>query len=193
MIHADFPDPDVIRVGDVYYMVSTTMHIFPGATILKSYDLVNWEYCNNPLEMIESSDAYNLLNGEDRYARGQWASSLRYNDGNFYLMFNTLDEGGYLLTTSDPSGQWNLQKLSRSYYDPGLFFDEDGKMYVVHGINTIKITELDENFQAVGQDRTLIERPDSGLEGVTCTKLTGFITSMPLMEDGPLHRWHSDL
>jgi len=56
VIFGDFPDPDVIRVGDVYYMSTTTMHLFPGATILKSYDLVNWEYCSNPLEKIESTD-----------------------------------------------------------------------------------------------------------------------------------------
>lgn len=174
LIHADFPDPDVIRVDDVYYMVSTTMHIFPGATLLKSYDLVNWEYCSNPLEMIESSDAYNLLNGENRYARGQWASSLRYNDGKFYIMFNTLDEGGFLLTATNPEGPWTLEQLSRSYYDPGLFFDDDGKTYVVHGINTIKITELDENFEAVGADRTVIERPDEGLEGCHMYKIDGY-------------------
>ncbi|WP_016778690.1 family 43 glycosylhydrolase [Anaerophaga thermohalophila] len=174
LIHADFPDPDVIRVDDVYYMVSTTMHIFPGATLLKSYDLVNWEYCSNPLEMIESSDAYNLLNGENRYARGQWASSLRYNDGKFYIMFNTLDEGGFLLTATNPEGPWTLEQLSRSYYDPGLFFDDDGKTYVVYGINTIKITELDENFEAVGADRTVIERPDEGLEGCHMYKIDGY-------------------
>ena len=68
----DFPDPDIIRVGDVYYMVSTTMHIFPGATILKSNDLVNWEYCCNPLQKIASTDCYNL-NDCDRYSHGQWA------------------------------------------------------------------------------------------------------------------------
>jgi beta-xylosidase len=174
LIHADFPDPDVIRVDDVYYMVSTTMHIFPGATLLKSYDLVNWEYCSNPLEMIESSDAYNLLNGENRYSHGQWASSLRYKDGEFYIMFNTLDEGGYMLTATDPAGQWNLQKLSRSYYDPGLFFDENGKNYVVHGINTIQITELDENFEAIGEDRTVIEKTDAGLEGSHLYKINGY-------------------
>ncbi len=173
LIHADFPDPDVIRVDDVYYMVSTTMHIFPGATLLKSYDLVNWEYCSNPLEMIESSDAYNLLNGENRYSHGQWASSLRYKDGKFYIMFNTLDEGSYLLTAANPEGQWSLEQLSGSYYDPGLFFDDNGKTYVVHGINTIKITELDENFGAVGQDQVVIEKPDTGLEGSHMYKING--------------------
>ncbi|WP_227625449.1 family 43 glycosylhydrolase [Geofilum rubicundum] len=174
LIHADFPDPDVIRVGDVYYMVSTTMHIFPGATLLKSYDLVNWEYCSNPLEMIASSDAYQLLNGEDRYARGQWASSLRYHNGQFYILFNTLDEGSFLLTAEDPEGLWSLKPLAGSYYDPGLLFDEDGKIYVVHGINTLKMTELNENFEALGHDEVVVERPGEGLEGSHLYKINGY-------------------
>jgi len=145
LIHADFPDPDVIRVGDVYYMVSTTMHIFPGATILKSYDLVNWEYCSNPLEMIESSPCYNL-DTCNRYSHGQWATSLKFNNGKFYLLFTTLEEGSYLLTATDPEGTWEKKKLSGFFYDPGLFFDDDGKIYVVHGINELKIAELNEFF-----------------------------------------------
>ncbi|MGV8826984.1 MAG: family 43 glycosylhydrolase [Breznakibacter sp.] len=174
LIHADFPDPDVIRVGDVYYMVSTTMHIFPGATLLKSHDLVNWEYCSNPLEMIASSDAYNLLNGGSRYARGQWASSLKYHNGLFYILFNTLDEGSFLLTAEDPEGRWSLKQLAGSYYDPGLLFDEDGKIYVVHGINTLKVTQLDDNFEATGNEKVVVERPDKGLEGSHLYKINGY-------------------
>jgi beta-xylosidase len=173
LIHADFPDPDVVRVGDVYYMVSTTMHIFPGATLLKSHDLVNWEYANNPLQMIESSDAYNLLNGQNRYSRGQWATALNYNDGTFYLLFNTLDEGSYLLTTSNPEGNWDIQKLSRSYYDPGLLFDND-KTYIIHGINQLRITEVDEDFEPLSSDQTVIERPDTGLEGCRFYKINDY-------------------
>ncbi|MDH6314073.1 beta-xylosidase [Parabacteroides sp. PFB2-10] len=164
VIHADFPDPDVIRVGDVYYMVSTTMHIFPGATLLKSYDLVNWSYCSNPLELIESSDAYNLLNGKDRYSQGQWASSLKYHNGKFYILFNTLSEGGYLLTATDPEGPWDLRHLTKGFYDPGLHFDDNGKVYVVHGINTLTMTELDKNFEALNEQE-VVSRPNTGLEG----------------------------
>ncbi|MFO8002051.1 MAG: family 43 glycosylhydrolase, partial [Marinilabilia sp.] len=174
LIHADFPDPDVIRVGDIYYMVTTTMHIFPGATLLKSHDLVNWEYCNNPLEMIESSDAYNLQNGENRYGRGQWASSLRYHKGKFYILFNTLDEGSFLLTATDPEGEWTLEELPGNYYDPGLLFDDNGKTYVVHGIDELQVTELDENFEAVSSGQTVIERPDQGLEGSHFYKINGY-------------------
>ncbi len=175
LIFADFPDPDVIRVGDVYYMVSTTMHIFPGATILKSYDLVNWEYCSNPLEIIESSPCFNL-DGCDRYGHGQWATSLKFNNGKYYLLFTTLEEGSYLLTATDPEGPWEKQKLDGGFYDPGLFFDEDGKTYVAYGINTLKIAELDEDFAVVpGSEQEVYSYTiKEGLEGSHLYKINGY-------------------
>ena len=175
VIFGDFPDPDVIRVDDVYYMVSTTMHTFPGATILKSNDLVNWEYCCNPLEKIESTSCYNL-DGCDVYGHGQWASSLKYNNGTYYLLFNTLEEGSYLLTTNDIEGNWTKKKLNGSYYDPGLLFDDDGKIYVAHGINNITITQLNENFEEVTKQRVVSENElvKSGLEGSHLYKINGF-------------------
>nr|WP_321408607.1 family 43 glycosylhydrolase [uncultured Carboxylicivirga sp.] len=175
VIFADFPDPDVIRVDDVYYMVSTTMHIFPGATILKSFDLVNWEYCSNPLKKIESTDCYNL-NGCDRYGHGQWASSLKFHDGIYYLLFTTLDEGSYLLTSSDPEGSWQVQKLNATFYDPGLFFDDNGKTYVAYGIDNIKIAELDSDFNIVnGSDRVVFTYTlKQGLEGSHMYKKDGY-------------------
>ena len=174
VVFADFPDPDVIRVGDVYYMVSTTMHIFPGATILKSYDLVNWEYCSNPLESMTSSACYNL-DGCNRYGAGQWATSLKYNNGKYYLYFNTLGEGNVLLTASKPEGPWEMKKLSSFLYDPGLFFDDDGKVYVVYGINEIRITELDENFNMkAGTDKLVFTKTfRDGLEGNHLYKING--------------------
>ncbi|WP_372776176.1 family 43 glycosylhydrolase [Mangrovibacterium sp.] len=175
LIFADFPDPDVIRVGDVYYMVSTTMHIFPGATILKSYDLVNWEYCSNPLEKIESTDCYNLESC-NRYGHGQWATSLKYNNGRYYLLFTTLEEGSYLLAATDPEGPWTKKKLSGTFYDPGLFFDDDGKTYVVYGINTLKVAELDADFEIVaGSEQEVFNYTvKEGLEGSHLYKINGY-------------------
>ena len=172
VIFGDFPDPDVIRVGDVYYMVSTTMYIFPGATILKSYDLVNWEYCCNPLERIEASDGYNLENGQNRYSRGQWATALQYHNGKFYLLFTTLDEGGYLLTTTDIEGEWEKKKLNDGFYDCGLLFDND-KIYVVYGINQLRIAELDEDFNKIpGSDKDVVKWSfREGLEGSRLYKI----------------------
>jgi len=178
VIFGDFPDPDVIRVGDVYYMSTTTMHLFPGATILKSYDLVNWEYCSNPLEKIESTDCYNL-DGCNRYSHGQWASSLKYKNGTFYMHFNTLDEGSYMLTAKDPAGPWTKKKLASSFYDAGLFFDDDGKTYIVSGINNLHIAQLDSDFnvvkdQAITYGTIQTGLDNSGTEGSHLYKINGY-------------------
>src|SRR3989339_415172 len=174
VIYSDFPDPDVILVDSTYYMVSTTMFIFPGVTILKSYDLVNWEYCSNAVQQMDFSPCYNL-DGCNRYSHGQWATSLKYNNGKYYLLFITLDEGGFLCTATKPEGPWELKKLPRGFYDPGLFFDDDGKIYVAHGYNTIHITELDTNFTAKSNDALVFTgdiRP--GLEGSHVYKINGY-------------------
>lgn len=174
VIYADFPDPDVIRVDSVYYFVSTTMFIFPGVTILKSYDLVNWEYCSNAVPRMDFSKCYNL-DGCDRYGHGQWATSLKYHDGIYYLLFITLDEGGFVCTAEDPAGPWDIRKLPRGFYDPGLFFDEDGRIYVAHGYNEIYITEVNDNLEAVNED-VLVFSGDirKGLEGAHVYKVNGY-------------------
>lgn len=160
MIHADFPDPDIIRVDDTYYMVSTTMFYFPGATILKSKDLVNWEYCANPLQQISDSDPYNLVGGLNHYSKGQWAASLKYHDGLFYLHFiaydheSVQDGGGFLLTTADPEGKWDMRKLDGFYYDAGLLFD-GSEIYVAHGIGEISVTQLDEDFKEIKTEKVI--------------------------------------
>ncbi|MEJ2055058.1 MAG: glycoside hydrolase 43 family protein, partial [Calditrichaceae bacterium] len=174
VIYADFPDPDVVRVDSTYYMISTTMFIFPGVTILKSPDLVNWEYCANAVQRMDISKCYNL-DGCDRYGHGQWASSLKYHNGKYYIMFNTNDDGGFLCTASEAEGPWELKKLSRGFHDPGLFFDDDGKIYVAHGYGSISVTELDTNFTPVGSD-VLVFTGDirGGLEGAHVYKINGF-------------------
>jgi beta-xylosidase len=173
VIAADFPDPDVILVDDVYYFVSTTMFVFPGVTVLKSYDLVNWEYCSNAVQRFDFSPCYNL-DGCSRYSHGQWATSLKYHNGTFYLLFITLDEGGFLCAATKPEGPWQITRLPKGFYDPGLFFDDDGKIYVAHGYSEIRMTELDENFTPVSKD-SLIYTGDirRGLEGTHVYKIDG--------------------
>ncbi len=173
VIYGDFPDPDVIRVDDTYYMVSTTMHVFPGATILKSKDLVNWQYCSNPLANIANSDAYNLAGGQNRYGKGQWATSLNYKDGVFYLLFNTNDEGSYLLTATDPAGIWEKTKLKDSYYDCGLLFDGDDT-YVVYGINELRVAQLDEDFNRIRDEKVITYTLREGLEGSHMYKINDY-------------------
>ena len=132
LIPADFPDPDVIFVDGTYYMVSTTMFVFPGVTILQSKDLVNWEFCSNAVPRFDFNTCYDL-DGCHRYSHGQWATSMRYHKGKFHLLFITLDEGGFLCTAEKVEGPWEIKKLPKGFYDAGMFFDDDGRNYVVHG------------------------------------------------------------
>lgn len=168
VVFSDFPDPDVIRVDDTFYMVTTTMHHFPGATIIKSKDLVNWEYCARPLMQLSASDRYSLLGGQNAYAAGMWACSMKYHNGKFHILINGNDAGGWLLTATDPEGKWEMKQLSRSYYDPSMLFD-NGKVYVACGIGNIAICELDEEFN-FKQDKRVISDKD-GLEGCHLYKI----------------------
>lgn len=163
VIRAEFPDPDVVRLGDTYYFVSTTMHLFPGATVLKSKDLVNWEYCAQPLKQLSSADKYCLIDGKDSYSQGMWAAAMEVHNGRLYILINGNDAGGFVLSTDDPEGEWQMKKLDRIYYDPGMLFD-GGKVYIVSGINTIVMNELDEDFNFL-RSQVVIEREGKGLEG----------------------------
>lgn len=173
IINGDFPDPDVIRVGDTYYMVSTTMYTFPGATIMKSKDLVNWEYCANPLQQIASDDNYNLLNGKDHYAQGMWAASMNYHNGKFYVYFISYgkdkSEGrNILLTATDPEGKWTMEYFPEHYYDSGWLFDDgekgDGYVYVACGIGDIWVNKLDaKTLKKISSVKVISAR--DGLEG----------------------------
>lgn len=102
VIWADVPDPDVIRVGDYFYMVSTTMHLMPGCPVMKSKDLVNWETVGYVFDRLEDSPRYDLVDGTV-YGKGQWATSLRYHDGRFYVLF--------LLTTRHINHIYILRKI----------------------------------------------------------------------------------
>src|SRR5699024_5795029 len=105
LLNADVPDVSVERLPasesrdgrDAYYMVSTTMHLSPGAPIMKSYDLVNWEIVNYVFNRLDISDSFSLRNGKNSYGQGQWATSIRYHDGKWYVTFNTNNLGGSYL------------------------------------------------------------------------------------------------
>lgn len=174
VIWSDFPDNDVIRVGDTYYMVCTTMYFFPGVPVLKSKDLVNWEYAANAVTRFKQNPAYDM-NGGTRYGHGQWASSIRYHNGKFYILFLTLDEGGFLCTADKAEGPWKLHKLPKAFYDAGLFFDDDGRTYVVSGYSKLSLTEVNANLAPVGKDSVIFDKVQrKGLEGSHMYKINGY-------------------
>lgn len=143
-VYTDFPDPDIIRVGDVYYMATTTMHFTPGCDILRSYDLVHWEFIAHALNIVADTPEERLeCEGANAYGRGMWAPSLRYHRGTWYVLFAANDtHTSYLLTADDPCGPWRKRELDGFYHDSGLFFDDDDRAYVVYGQSTLRITEL---------------------------------------------------
>jgi beta-xylosidase len=161
IIHADVPDMSIIRVADTYYMSSTTMHMSPGVPIMKSKDLVNWELISYAYETLGDFEDQNLQNGKSMYGRGSWASCMRYVNGIFYVStFSSTTGKTYIFSTDDPEkGVWKEQSFSPSYHDHTIFFDEDGKIYMIWGAGTLKMVELKEDLSGVkpGTERVLIE------------------------------------
>ena len=132
VINADVPDISVCKVADTYYMVSTTMHLMPGAPIMKSKDMINWEVVSYVFDRIDDGDRYNLIDGQTVYGQGQWASSIRYHMGKFYVWFtaNGAPGKGFLFSADKAEGPWTLVARPPHMHDGSLFFDEDGKVYM---------------------------------------------------------------
>ncbi|MFJ2518554.1 family 43 glycosylhydrolase [Cellulosimicrobium cellulans] len=164
LLRSDVPDISVTRVPaaendegrDLYYMISTTMHLAPGAPIMKSYDLVSWEIVGYVYDRLGVGDVSSLRNGKNGYGNGQWASSLRYRDGTFYVVFNTNDLGGsYLFRTDDVEhGAWERTALGRGFHDPSLFFDEadGGTPYIFYGSGATSAVRLNDDLTAIEAD-----------------------------------------
>lgn len=144
VIWADLPDPDVIRVGDTFYMVSTTMHLMPGGPVMKSKDLVNWEMSSYLFDSITDNSRYYMEEGTV-YSLGQWATALQYHDGKFYAYFSPNDAPyrGFVYTTDDPDKGWSFQNRLPHYHDSALFFDTDGRVYTISGSGEIWLNELE--------------------------------------------------
>jgi beta-xylosidase len=161
IIHADVPDLSMIRVGDTYYMSSTTMHMSPGVPIMKSTDLVNWEIISYAYDILDTGNSMSLENGENTYGRGSWASSLRYHNGTYYVMTFAQTTGKtHVYTTKNvETGPWESVAFSPSLHDLTLFFEEDGKVYLIWGAGTLKILELEADLSGIkpGTERILIQ------------------------------------
>lgn len=151
IIFADVPDLAMIRVGNTYYMSSTTMHMSPGLPIMKSTDLVNWKLIGYAYDTLASVDALNLTDGKSTYGRGSWASSLRYHNGTFYVTTFAQTTGKtYVYTTKDiEKGPWKETSFSPSYHDHSLFFDDDGRTYLIYGAGKLKLLELNADASGV--------------------------------------------
>lgn len=180
MINLDYPDPDIIRVDNTYYMVSTTMHFMPGCEILRSNDLVNWEHATYVYDKLDSTKGQTLTDDEGIYGKGMWAASLRYHKGLFYICFVANDtHKTYLYTASDIYGTWKKSTIEGFYHDCSLLFDDDDRVYIVYGNKNIYLTELNSDLTAPkegGINRLIVSDKDNpmlGYEGAHFYKING--------------------
>lgn len=158
VIHADYSDPDICRVGDDYYMTSSSFNHFPGLQILHSTDLVNWELIgaaltDYPGPLWDDSRPWEVLspglNHEEapvarahqwhtvpQHGCGVWAPAIRYHDGEFYIYCGDPDRGIFMVKTDDPRGRWDdpvwLVK-AKGYIDPCPLWDSEGRAWLTHG------------------------------------------------------------
>ncbi len=176
----DYPDPDVIRVGDTYYMISTTMHFFPGGNILKSHNLIDWEQCAYLYDTLEHTPGEQLEGEQTIYGHGMWAASLRYHQGRFYAVFIAHEwDRTFLFTAEKIEGPWEKRYIEGIYHDPSLLFDDDGRVYIAYGNRDIRLTELKKDLSGPkpgGLDRIIVrDAPGDflGYEGSHLYKING--------------------
>ncbi len=128
-LFADYPDPDIIRVGDDFYFATTTFANSPGLTILHSLDLVNWEIVSHVIPRLDGREQYDLKNGS-AYRAGVFAPSLRYHDGMFYIAVTSVNQNTRVYYSKNIRGPWQFHELDRPAFDPGLFIESDGTGYI---------------------------------------------------------------
>ncbi|WP_030542170.1 glycoside hydrolase 43 family protein [Streptomyces albus] len=173
----DFADIDIIRVGDTYYYSASTMHYSPGAPVLRSHDLVNWEFAGHSVPVLDFGPKYDL-NGARGYVRGIWASSLAYRPGNrtFYWLGQIDFAKTYIYTAASAEGPWSrLTTLDTAYYDAGLLVDTDDTLYVAYGNTTISVAQLSPDGRGQVRAQQVFSTPSSvgTLEGARFYKING--------------------
>lgn len=176
LFYDEFSDPDILRVGDDYYLAGTTMHTVPGLVILHSKDLVNWEnisYCFDRFDFDD--DAFSLKNHKEIYGQGIWAPAIRYANGQFYVFTNINGKGLQCYTSKDIRGPWKHHNMKGRIYDLSVLFDDDGKIYAIHGYGEVKCTELKPDMSGPIEEteRTIIPEGNAVGEGHHMYKING--------------------
>lgn len=184
IINADYSDPDAIRVGDDFYMVSSSFEDIPGLPILHSKDLVNWKIINHALKKLVPEDVFN----KPMHGNGVWAPAIRYHNHEFYIYYPDPDFGIYMVKAKDPASDWSAPVLvfaGKGIIDPCPLWEEDGKAWLVHayagsraGIKSvIAIAPMNQEGTAVtGEDQIIYDghKDDPTIEGPKIYKRNGY-------------------
>jgi beta-xylosidase len=148
LFYDEFSDPDLIRVGDDFYLTGTPMHAVPGLPVLHSKDLVNCELLGYACDRLDLGPEFRLENGNN-YGQGIWAPSFRFHNGKFYIFSNVNHRITQLFTATNPAGPWKHTELKRSFHDLSVLFDDDGKVYVVWGYGDLQLAQLNEQLDDI--------------------------------------------
>jgi len=175
VLYADYSDPDVIRVGDDYYMTASSFNCVPGLPILHSKDLVNWKLVNYALSdlNLEGVEPHSFFD-KAQHGKGVWAPCIRYHKGEYLIYWGDPDFGIYVVKTKDIMGKWNKPILvlpGKGRIDPSPLFDDDGKVYLTHAwagsrarMNSIMtLCEMNEDGTKVISEESLIFDGNDGV------------------------------
>jgi beta-xylosidase len=175
LFYDEFSDPDLIRVGDWFYLTGTTMHAMPGLPVLRSRDLVNWEFLSYAVDKLDFGPAYRLEDGKSIYGQGIWAPSLRYRNGTFYIFSNVNGRATQVFSATDPRGPWTRREMKRSLHDLSVLFDDDGTAWVVWDHQRMHLAQLTDDLTDIvpGTEKVLFAQ-DAGMgEGAHFYKIQG--------------------
>lgn len=175
LFYDEFTDPDLIRVDTVFYMVASSMHAMPGLPLLRSKDLVNWEFVTYIFDKLDLGSEFHLEGDKGIYGNGIWAPAIRYHKGTFYVFVNVNDHGLQVFSAQDPSGPWIHKNMGGRIYDLGILFDDDDKIYAVHSYDEVKLIEIKPDFSGYveGSEKVIIPKNNAMGEGHHFYKING--------------------
>lgn len=175
LFYDEFSDPDIIRVGDDYYLAGTTMHCTPGLVVLHSRDLVNWEFLSYCFDRFDNGPEFDLTDGKEAYGQGIWAPCIRYHDGKFYIFSNINGHGMQVFIADNPAGPWEHKDMGGNIYDLSVLFDDDGKIYAVYKYDEVRAIEIKPDFSGYveGSERVIIPAGNAMGEGHHIYKIDG--------------------
>ncbi|MDE6498515.1 MAG: glycoside hydrolase 43 family protein [Muribaculaceae bacterium] len=175
ILYDEFSDPDIIRVGDTFYVAGTTMHTVPGVVILESKDLVNWNFLSYCTERLDFGPGFDLAEGQNRYGGGIWAPCIRYHNGTFYVISNINGTGTQVYAAENPAGPWRHLPSDFTIHDSSVLFDDDGRVYAVYGYDCVRVVELKPDLSGIveGSEQVIIPAGNTMGEGHHIYKIDG--------------------
>jgi beta-xylosidase len=175
LFYDEFSDPDMVRVGDDFYLAGTTMHAMPSLVILHSKDLVNWEFLSYAAPQLDLGPEFRLEEGKDAYGQGIWAPCIRYHQGTFYVFSNVNRKGLLVFTSKNPAGPWQQRLITPGIHDLSVLFDDDGRIYAISGYGEVHMVEFKPDLSGFieGSERVIIPRGSAVGEGHHFYKIGG--------------------